>query len=60
LDLRIDDRDSITITRWSGLSLESVLRILGVALAESAIERAISARSRTAGRSVPNVSQCVT
>jgi hypothetical protein len=24
LDLRIDDRDSITITRWSGLSLEPI------------------------------------
>lgn len=33
LDLRIDDRDSITITRWSGLDLESALRILSAAWA---------------------------
>lgn len=35
LDLRIDDRDSITITRWSGLDLESALRILGAAWADA-------------------------
>lgn len=31
LDLRIDDRDSITITRWSSLDLETALRILAAA-----------------------------
>jgi len=31
LDLRIDDRDAITITRWSGLDLESLLRIIAAA-----------------------------
>lgn len=28
LDLRVDDRDSITITRWSGLDLKTALRII--------------------------------
>lgn len=32
LDLRIDDRDSITITRWSGLDLDTALRVIGVAI----------------------------
>lgn len=31
LDLRIDDRDSITITRWSGLSLDAILRVIASA-----------------------------
>lgn len=35
LDLRIDDRDSITITRWSGLDLDSALRVLGAAWPEA-------------------------
>jgi hypothetical protein len=34
LDLRIDDRDSITITRWSGLSLDVVMRVLVAAFGE--------------------------
>lgn len=32
LDLRIDDRDSITITRWSGLDLDSALRVISAAI----------------------------
>lgn len=31
LDLRIDDDDSITITRWSGLDLHAVLRLIAAA-----------------------------
>lgn len=31
LDLRVDDRDSITITRWSGLDLEVALRVIAAA-----------------------------
>jgi len=31
LDLRIDDRDSITITRWSGVDLDTLLRVIAVA-----------------------------
>lgn len=30
LDVRIDDSDSITITRWSGLNLETILRLVEV------------------------------
>ena len=35
LDLRIDDSDRITITRWSSLDLETVLRLIAAALPEA-------------------------
>ena len=31
LELRIDDRDNITITRWSGLDLDTMLRLIASA-----------------------------